>query len=348
MTLIFGNTSINQGGGQTINNQDIKITQDGVYTASEGYTGLGTVTVSTFDSYIMGNFPANINSNVPSVGAYALAYKSAVETITLPNAVSMGSSALSNNDNLTSISLGSFTGSTLDETTGHHDYTGYVNGLCTMDRALTSFSAPNLQIIDDEFFSFINIGNSFTFNAPSLKGITGNAFGSWDASFPSPYQITQNLGIDIADMKLLSIAGDLLEGYIEANSLTDTLTFNNLITMGQGFTNTNRVQRNYLDNITSLVVPNVKCIEDWCELNLPIITLDLPSIMSIGGNALTYCSSLTTINVGSAITEISPTAFINLDGVTINIDLPQPDAGDSSWKANAPWGAINATINWIG
>ena len=34
-----------QGGGTTINNQDLDITQNGTYTADEGYTGLGTVDV---------------------------------------------------------------------------------------------------------------------------------------------------------------------------------------------------------------------------------------------------------------------------------------------------------------
>lgn len=36
---------INNGGGSEINNQDITVTENGEYTADEGYTGLGTVTV---------------------------------------------------------------------------------------------------------------------------------------------------------------------------------------------------------------------------------------------------------------------------------------------------------------
>lgn len=43
--VIIGGTS--GGGGQTINNEDITVTQNGVYTAGTGYTGLGTVTVNT-------------------------------------------------------------------------------------------------------------------------------------------------------------------------------------------------------------------------------------------------------------------------------------------------------------
>jgi hypothetical protein len=34
------------GGGAQINNQDINVTQNGIYQAEEGYTGLGTVNVN--------------------------------------------------------------------------------------------------------------------------------------------------------------------------------------------------------------------------------------------------------------------------------------------------------------
>lgn len=52
MTLEFQNQISIQpqeesgGGGTVINNQDITITENGEYTAEEGYTGLGTVTVT--------------------------------------------------------------------------------------------------------------------------------------------------------------------------------------------------------------------------------------------------------------------------------------------------------------
>lgn len=40
-----------EGGGEEINNQDIQVTENGIYTAEDGYTGLGTVTVSVADSF---------------------------------------------------------------------------------------------------------------------------------------------------------------------------------------------------------------------------------------------------------------------------------------------------------
>lgn len=35
-----------EGSGEKINNQDIQVTENGIYTAEEGYTGLGTVDVN--------------------------------------------------------------------------------------------------------------------------------------------------------------------------------------------------------------------------------------------------------------------------------------------------------------
>ncbi len=42
----IGSASPSGGGGATINNEDLTITSNGTYTASEGYTGIGTATVN--------------------------------------------------------------------------------------------------------------------------------------------------------------------------------------------------------------------------------------------------------------------------------------------------------------
>lgn len=44
--LYLGKAQPEQGGGTQINNQNITVTENGQYTAAEGYTGLGTVTVN--------------------------------------------------------------------------------------------------------------------------------------------------------------------------------------------------------------------------------------------------------------------------------------------------------------
>lgn len=52
---ILGIEGTLETGGTTINNQDKTITSNGQYTADEGYTGLGTVTVNVVDEEYEGN-----------------------------------------------------------------------------------------------------------------------------------------------------------------------------------------------------------------------------------------------------------------------------------------------------
>lgn len=44
--IVSGIATSGGSGGQTINNEDMTITSNGIYTASEGYTGIGTATVN--------------------------------------------------------------------------------------------------------------------------------------------------------------------------------------------------------------------------------------------------------------------------------------------------------------
>lgn len=61
-------------GGQTINNQDLTITENGVYTAEEGYTGIGTATV---------NVPrGGIQTSIAIAPSYTATLGSIVTTVT--------------------------------------------------------------------------------------------------------------------------------------------------------------------------------------------------------------------------------------------------------------------------
>ena len=51
------------GGGATINNQDIKVTENGVYTADTGYTGLGTVNVNVPTGTTINNQNITVTEN---------------------------------------------------------------------------------------------------------------------------------------------------------------------------------------------------------------------------------------------------------------------------------------------
>ena len=69
MTILIGRKQVgvalkyNQGGNASINNQDKTITENGVYTADEGYTGLGTVTVDVEGSSVGGEYEIEAINN---------------------------------------------------------------------------------------------------------------------------------------------------------------------------------------------------------------------------------------------------------------------------------------------
>ena len=68
----------------------------------------------------------------------------------------------------------------------------------------------------------------------------------------------------------------------------------------------------------------------------------LPSgIMSIGGQAFTYCTGLTSITFEGTPTSIASNAFANCTNLT-SIKVPWAEGA----VANAPWGAMNATITY--
>lgn len=87
----------NAGGGA--NNQDKIITENGVYTADEGYTGLGTVNVvvsgADFDALIERTL-TDVSSGVASIGADAFSRYGKLKSVNFPNAVTVGNMAFSN------------------------------------------------------------------------------------------------------------------------------------------------------------------------------------------------------------------------------------------------------------
>lgn len=56
----------NEGGGGSVNNQDITVTSNGVYTAESGYSGLGEVTVSVPD-YVTSGLPVILGNIITTV-----------------------------------------------------------------------------------------------------------------------------------------------------------------------------------------------------------------------------------------------------------------------------------------
>lgn len=86
-------------GGVPINNQDKTITENGVYQADEGYTGLGTVTVEVastgggdIDAFIEKSI-TEITSNAESIGDYAFYSCKQLKTVNFPLATTIGNNA---------------------------------------------------------------------------------------------------------------------------------------------------------------------------------------------------------------------------------------------------------------
>lgn len=85
------------GGGQTINNEDITITENGVYTASAGYTGIGTATVnvtpvlSTLNATTNGTYtPTSPSVGFSSVVVNTVEADIVTATNTMTSAISAG------------------------------------------------------------------------------------------------------------------------------------------------------------------------------------------------------------------------------------------------------------------
>jgi hypothetical protein len=171
----FGGGSSNPGGGGgvPINNQDKTITQNGTYTADEGYTGLGTVSVNVAasgGSEMEEQFIAAIErdsskpvtelpAGLTKIGDYAFYYYNRLVSISLPNGLtSIGKSAFGNCTELVSISLPN--GLTSIGSSAFY----YCSNLC-----LTSLPAGLTSIDGSSFYGCSNL-KEITFNSkPSIN-----------------------------------------------------------------------------------------------------------------------------------------------------------------------------------
>lgn len=320
-------------------------------TFNYNYDSLNSVTVNTDDIVCMRPTKSSINLSCLSIAPSAFYNDRVIETV-VSNALSISTNAFSNCIHLSSVTLTDYEGASL---TQNGDLINDQDGAYAFSYSpITYFSAPKLKIMSHGFLTLNDYSNMTVLNLPSFIGMTyGSAIGdSWAeaGSGNTSYEVLKRFNINIEDFECMGSGfGSILEQYIADvnNNITDTLTFNHLRYIGRAFTETSGVGRNLLDNITSFIVPNLQRISEDCNFDLPITTIDLPNIVTIDNNAF-KTNTLTTINIGSTIDEIYSSAFNNLSNITINIDLPAPDAGDTSWKANAPWGASNAIVNWTG
>lgn len=98
-------------------------------------------------------------------------------------------------------------------------------------------------------------------------------------------------------------------------------------------------------SLLSITIPNRVsvigecCFEGCSSLNSVILGYNVSTIENY---VFSSCNSLTTIDIPSTITVIEDVAFHNCQFLeTINIDRAE------NTVSGAPWGATNATINWL-
>lgn len=99
-------------------------------------------------------------------------------------------------------------------------------------------------------------------------------------------------------------------------------------------------------NLTSIELPLVTDIKDEAFRECGSLkTIELPAATTIGSNAFLR-SALKNVTLGSNLTSISYSAFSYCSSLTeINIYAPKSQVTTASV---APWGATNATVNWLG
>lgn len=317
---------------------------DPVYMMKFDYTGLGTVTVKILDSFLAGNLPQNLQSDVTSLGDFSL-YSKSIRTLSLPKCKYLGNQSVSSCYYLTKVDIPEYEGITINPETGEPNFAAYGEYAFSFCSNLEELNAPKLQIIPNAFLS--NVMEKIKFDAPNIIGLCGSAFSApyRQDYHPSPYQLAKEYGLDIKDMQYLGWMGDFLEDYIAApeNGITDTLTFNNLKTIGNNIFYAQR-SHDLLNRITKLEVPNVTWVADYAGMEIYNITeIDLPKVIHIGTWAFEYCSSLTTVNIGDKIESIADGAFGGRSNLTININKPEGSI------SGAPWGASGVnTVNWLG
>lgn len=293
--------------------------------------------------------------NVESLGSEALSNNYNMTSLSLPNCISLSERCVQNCFNLLSASLPVYLGWTINPNTGELDRWSRGSGTYCFEFCgnLNTVDISYMYIVPDDFFSGCNLTN---ITAPNLEGFGYNAFRPNDQLGISYYEYLNNLGIDFMNMKYLAGTTDILRDYVSDsnNNITNTLTFQYLRNFGNEFFDFDTADSSDpLYNITTVSMPKLKRINDWAHFRFCGTILDLPEIVTLRDGALGECPNLTTINIGSDVTYISNNAFENCYNVTtVNIDIDQ-NTQDQEIIDNvintAPWGLDQSvTINWLG
>ena len=254
------------------------------------------------------------------VGDWAFRDCSALTSVSLPAATSIGYGAYDGCGLLTFLELG-------DTPPSASDYTFYG---CASPRYLKLIDADGNPLAGDALNSAVeaykniddgdptdNLWHGWRINEqPALFTVKVNGQ-SAEHSAPTLQQAIGLSGIasvNVTQLQLLS--GDLRQS--DADYMVNSLTGLQRLTLA---TATEFNVRLTLQSLTELHAPLLEIVGDWAFHSCSALTsVNLPAATSIGTNAFSYCSALTTVSLPAA-TSIGETAFYQCSTLTA-VSLP--------------------------
>jgi hypothetical protein len=195
------------GGGTQINNQNINVTQNGIYQPEEGYTGLGTVNVNVASGSPTQKFGATVDMFLGDVDANGAYKKSTTPLyVNLVGATSIAMDAL----RFRFAGTAEFDFAADDVTSVGWQGMAYAFYSNTGSYKPKRISFANLEVVDqycafEQCFYSNGDENYITFNFPKLKVISGErAFskfatsyaGEVDDVFPALEEVSGNSSLD--------------------------------------------------------------------------------------------------------------------------------------------------------
>lgn len=327
--------------GGAANNQDKTITENGVYTADEGYTGLGTVTVDVqstgggeIDALIDGTI-TEVSSGVTSIGQYALAYRSQLTSASFPNATSIGNSAFFSCSALTSVDFPNVT------SIGNDVFNG-----C---KVLESVSLPNVASIGNKtFYACYKLNNA---DFPSATSIGSNAFFNCSALksvyFPDVTSIGtyafENCGaLASIDFPSATSIGEQAFKYCYA---LKNASFPNATSIG-------RYAFNECRKLASAEFPKAQKVTQYMFFGCFLLeSADFPEAKSIETYSFSACRSLKSVILRSetVCTLATTTAFNNCTHILGTVDSTYNPNGDKDGYIYVPANLVDSyksATNW--
>lgn len=175
---------------------------------------------------------------------------------------------------------------------------------------------------------------------PNLQYLTITDAGAVSAN-ATLRAMTKDTPVDLvipSEIDGIKVSGIYDNGFLSCKALRSVIIPEGVLSIGAfGF------QR--CTSLTSVVIPSstIDIQSNAFDSCTSLSSVTIQGVDSIGMDAFVFNTSLKSIDIPSSISSINSRAFRECSNLTtINIHQPQDSI------TGAPWGATNATINWIG